>query len=231
MNKLIILVTILILSFSCTKTKLKTEIEDLKAQITALKTMTRADVEKHVSTWPEESKVAVTAMLDKRGLPEGFTKGMVVWNNTPPFKRTTVYKEETLNLFPERHSDIIEQVVDYAVPKDKVLTLWEFDGSIIIDKVRGELLARNQSEEMNTLALNLAVEGARGKLTSEQARKEFSNIWEDFKRGNASQHITNLNFVQITNAGNPDVSIPVVKMQAQETAPEETTIDREIKTE
>lgn len=225
MKKLIILVTLLLFSFGCTK-KLKTEISDLKAQITDLKTMTRDDVEKHVSTWPEESKAAVKAMLDKSGLPEGYTKSMVVWTNTAPFKRTIVYQEETLNLFPERHSDVIEQTIDFNVPKDKVLALWEFDGSIIIDKVRGELLARNQSEEMNTLALNLAVEVARGKLTSEQARKEFSNIWENYKRGNSSQHITNLNFVQTTNAGNPDVSIPVVKMQAQEAVP-----NKEIKTE
>jgi hypothetical protein len=230
MKKLIILVTLLILSFGCTK-KLKTEISDLKVQITELKTMTRNDIEKHVSTWPEESKTAVNAMLDKSGLPEGYTTGMVVWKNTAPFKRTIVYKEETLNLFPERHSDVIEQAIDFNVPKEKVLALWEFDGSIIIDKVRGELLARNQSEEMNTLALNLAVEVAGGKLTSEQARKEFSNIWENFKRGNSSQHITNLNFVQTSNSGNPDISIPVVKMQAQQAAPAGEKLNKEIKTE
>jgi len=204
---------------SCGKAELRSEIKKLKSEITDLKTTTRVDVDGHIAKWPVSSQKAAQEMLDKYGLPQGITNEMLVWNKTGLFKKTIVYKEDTINLFPERHSDVLEQVVDFAVPKDKVLHLWEFDGSISIDKVKGELIARNQSEEMNVLALNLAVEIIAGKFTPEQARKEFSSTWEAFKRGNASQYVTNLNFSQSSNSGNPDQSIPVIKMQAQEVNP------------
>jgi hypothetical protein len=168
-------------------------------------------LDKVTETWPQSSKSAIQSLNGKYGLPSAVTDDMVVWNNTAPFKRTIVYKEEINHKFPMEHSDILLQTVDYKVPKDKVAQLAKFDGSIIVDRVRGELSARNEREEMNILALNLSDKIVRGEMTPEQARREFSKNAEAFAAGTSGEMLTGLSFQPTGNTADPDST-----MQSQE---------------
>jgi hypothetical protein len=162
-------------------------------------------------SWPESSKAAISSLNTKYGLPSAVTEEMVVWTTTAPFKRSVVYKEEVNHQFPIQHSDVLMQSIDYRVPLDKVTALSKFDGSLIVDRTKGELSARNDKEEMNILSLNLADKIVRGEMTVEEARREYSKNAEAFAAGTSGQMLTSLNFSSQGNTSDPDTM-----MQSQE---------------
>lgn len=159
---------------------------------------------KMTESWPEASKSAIQGLQGKYGLPSAVTDDMVVWSASAPFKRSIVFKEEVNHEFPIQHSDVLMQTVDYRVPLDKVSQLSKFDGSLIIDRTKGELSARNDKEEMNILALNLADKIVRGEMTAEQARREYSKNAESFAAGSSSEMISSLNFSSRGKTSDPD---------------------------
>lgn len=176
------------------------------------------------ATWPEPSRAAITSLNSKYGLPSAVTEDMVVWTNSAPFKRTIVFKEEVNHSFPIQHSDVVMQSVDYRVPLDKVAALSKFDGSLLIDRTKGELSARNDKEEMNILSLNLADKIVRGEMTVEEARREYSKNAEAFAAGTSSQLISGLAFKTEGNTQDPDTM-----MQSQESS--QPTMKKTIETE
>ena len=112
-------------------------------------------------------------MTQKYGPPNEATPSRVIWLNNGPWKETIVYKEETQHDFPKPHKDHIKQFIDYKVPIGKFDQLAEFDGSVIVDRTKGETAARCDKEEMNFLALNLANDIVINKTNAQQARKEY----------------------------------------------------------
>jgi len=175
-------------------------------------------------SWPEPSRAAISALNTKYGLPSAVTEDMVVWNNSSPFERTIVFKEEVNHQFPFQHSDVLMQTVDYRVPLDKVSALAKFDGSLIIDRTKGELSARNDKEEMNNLSLNLADKIIRGEMTVEQARRAYRKNAEAFAAGTSNQLISGLTFKTEGNTQDPDSM-----MESQEAG--QSVIHRTIETE
>lgn len=200
---------------SCSHYKGK-EAKKEEAQATAAQVMpvTQENVTTMIESWPETSKSAVNAAHVKYGLPAIVSDHMIVWNNTAPFKRTIVYREGANHLFPFEHSDVVEQVVDYRVPLDKVDDLSKFDGSLVIDRTRGELSSSSSKEEMNILAFNLADKIIKGQIGVEEARREFSQDAEAFASGNSSALISQLNIVSREDTSDPDVT-----MEAQSDGP------------
>lgn len=179
---------------------------------------------KTTESWPESSKAAINSMNSKYGLPSAVTEDMVVWSDSAPFKRSVVFKEEVNHQFPIQHSDVLMQTVDYRVPLDKVSHLSKFDGSLLIDRTKGELSARNDKEEMNILALNLADRIIRGEMTVEQARREYSKNAEAFASGTSSKLITGLNFETQGNTSDPDT---MMQSQTEELPAVRKTIQTE----
>ena len=173
--------------------------------------VTKEGLSQMTESWPEPSRAAITSLNTKYGLPSAVTEDMVVWNASGPFKRTIVFKEEVNHQFPIQHSDVLVQTVDYRVPLDKVDELSKFDGSLLIDRTKGELSARNDKEEMNILSLNLADKIVRGEMTVEQARREYSKNAEAFAAGTTSEMISSLSFKSEGNTQDPDTM-----MQSQE---------------
>lgn len=185
--------------------------------------VTQEGLTETTQTWPEPSRAAITSLNSKYGLPSAVTEEMVVWNNTSPFERTVVFKEEVNHQFPMQHSDILMQTVKYRVPLDKVGQIAKFDGSLIVDRTRGEISARNEKEEMNILSLNLADKIIRGEMTVEQARREYSKNAEAFAAGTSGPLLSSLNFKSQGNTQDPDTM-----MQSQEAGqPVRKTIETE----
>jgi hypothetical protein len=72
--------------------------------------------------------------------------------------------------WPAPHSDFLTQVIGYRVP-EMFDDIAQFDGSILLDRTRGEMSARCDSEAANVLRLNMVHEIVTGKRSVEDARE------------------------------------------------------------
>lgn len=178
-----------------------------------------AVLSRFTSGWPDASTMAAKKLLTKYGEPTESTPSMLVWKGIAPFRRITVFREEVVHRFPLLHKDVIEHVVGYKIPADKTDELTRFDGSILIDRTRGELAARGDDEAMNFVALNLATDIINGKRSADSARIEFGKVAVDFLNGNKSVLSQNLQFVAQTNTSDPDQSTKFKWAQAEEARP------------
>lgn len=133
-----------------------------------------AEVEKITQDWPESSKIAIEHTFKKYGPPNEATMSRVVWYNSGPWKRTVITWEEIPHNFPMPHVDVMEQVISYKIPLDKYDDIAKFDGSVIIERTKGEVSARCDSEAANFVAINLMHEIATGKMTVDEAKKEYA---------------------------------------------------------
>ncbi|MBW3624333.1 MAG: hypothetical protein KY468_13075 [Armatimonadetes bacterium] len=131
-------------------------------------------VEALTADWPKMSKSAANEVIKKYGLPNEGMPSRLIWYNTGPWKRTIVNRDEIPHNFPQPHSDVLEQFIDYQVPPERVSDLARFDGSVIVERTKGEVSARCDMEAANILAINLMHEIVTGKRTVEEAREFYS---------------------------------------------------------
>lgn len=147
-----------------------------------------------IRDWPDKSQDAAKFMIDKYGVPNEQTPTTLVWYATGPWKRTILYKEEIPHSFPKPHTDLLEQFIDYRVPTDKYDDLAAYDGSVIVERTKGEISARCDKEAMNFLALNLANDIVMGRRTVEQARQEYGRQVTAFMNNRAESYTLGLTF-------------------------------------
>jgi len=209
LKELAFLSTLLIVSSCATR---KGETKKVQEKVTSYSMpVSHEGLSRMTENWPNVAKSAIKDLDAKYGLPDSITEDMVVWNTTPPFKRSIVYREEVLQQFPQTHSDILQQFIDYKVPADKIDEVSKFDGSILIDRTKGEISTRNDKEEMNILVFNLTDKIVKGKITPEEARREYTKNAEFFSSGGMSKLMTEFNFKFQKNTSDPDIM-----MQSQE---------------
>lgn len=194
---------------SCSHQKNVAKSDEKRLSLTS--PLSQKDVDEVTATWPLASKAAIIRLTEKYGVPNSVTPNMVIWYNTLPFKQSVVYREQLTHHFPLEHFDVLQQTINYKVPLGKVVALTKFDGSMVIDKTKGELSARNDVEELNILAFNLADKIVKDLMTVEQARREYRKRSQDFLTGTTSPILTSLDFKLEKDTNDPDVM-----MQAQE---------------
>ncbi len=159
-----------------------------------------------ITGWPAKSQEVANTMMSKYGAPNEVTGTMLVWHNNGPWKRTILYKEEIPHDFPKPHTDLLQQFVHYKTPLDKYNDLANFDGSVIVERTKGEMSARCDKEEMNFLALNLANDVATGKKTIEEARAYYAKAAMDFMQGKMDPYVQGLKFsANGANTKDPDM--------------------------
>src|SRR5690606_35505064 len=91
-----------------------------------------------------------------------------------PWKRIIASREVHDHNFPAPHLDSVESVIDYRFPDEKAREVYLFDGSVVINRSKGEVSARCHDEQANFLALNLMHDVATGAKTMQQARAASS---------------------------------------------------------
>jgi hypothetical protein len=124
--------------------------------------------------WSEEAREAAQLVMDKYGEPHEATDSVLIWNNVGPWKRMVAYRDPDSHDFPAPHKDSVESFLECSVPTDKVSQIVEFDGSVVVNRTRGELSARCHDEEANHLALNLTNDIVTGAKTVQQAREYYA---------------------------------------------------------
>ncbi len=159
--------------------------------------------------WSQASRMAAAYMLETYGPPAELTSTTATWHRTGPWKRTIISADETPHAFPAPHTDVMEQVVDYRVPLEMYDDLATYDGSVIVERTRGEMSARCDLEAANFLALNLADEIVRGRRTVDEARAEYGRQIMAFKAGRPSPYTSGLTFTPPASGRDPDEPLPM----------------------
>jgi len=131
-------------------------------------------VEKMIASWPEASRMAAADMIQKYGQPQEVTASMLMWKDNGPWKWTKVSRETIQHDFPMPHPDLLEQAIAYRAPVEKYDDLARYDGSVIVERTKGEMSARCDKEGANFLAINLGNDVATGKKTAEEARTYYA---------------------------------------------------------
>jgi hypothetical protein len=89
---------------------------------------------------------------------------------------------------------VLWQTINYKVPLDKVVALMSYDGSILIDRTRGELTVHCDSEEDNTLTFNIANDIVTGSDTVEQALAYHAQVIEGMRIHEPEEYPQKLRF-------------------------------------
>lgn len=141
-----------------------------------------------VSSWPEASKTAAEAMVEKYGPPHRLDAVKMSWNDNGQWKRTTVYR------LPFEGEDVLEQTISYDVPREKRAALSKLDIMLKVNPAGMELSATSESEETNFLALNLADEVIEEKRTPADAREFYLTTVRLGHSGKTSPYMRSLLF-------------------------------------
>lgn len=166
--------------------------------------MDRASMDRMMTNWHPASREAMTFMMNKYGPPAEMTASRAMWNKTGPWKRTVIYAQAVQHNFPMPHPDVMEQFVDYRMPPGKFDQIALYDGSVIVERTKGEISARCDKEGANFLALNLANEIATGKTTVEQARRKYGEEIKAMKEGRPTAYTQGLLFTPPPSGNDPD---------------------------
>lgn len=134
--------------------------------------------------WMDEPKKAADFMIDKYGAPDELTDHRMIWRNNGPWKMSILTNEEIPHNFPMPHHDMLLQVIDYKVPVNMFDEVAEYDGSVVVDRTKGELGARCDKEAANFLAVNLANDVATGAKSPEAARQFYAETISAMMAGN-----------------------------------------------
>jgi hypothetical protein len=144
--------------------------------------------------WPEESREAAQLVIDKYGKPDEATGSILIWNKRGPWKRVVAYRDFDSHNFPAPHNDSVESFLDHSVPTEKASELAEFDGSVVVNRTRGELSARCHDEEANFLALNLARDIIEGEKTVKEAREYYAHEFLAYRKKEPTPYMEGLRF-------------------------------------
>lgn len=159
------------------------------------------------SGWPESSALAAKEMIEKYGNPTETTSESLIWRNFAPFKAIIVHKAVYSHRFPLLHQNSLEHVVDYKAPMDKIDDVWRYNGSIVLNRTKGEMSSFADNEAMNILALNLAHNVLTGRMGSEAARVTYGKETLNYMNGNKTAYTQVLNFGSQFETADPGQSV------------------------
>lgn len=149
---------------------------------------------RNLKDWPVDRQVLAAHLVTRYGEPQEVTSRSVSWYDNGPWKRTILYKDGDLHRFPLPHRDVLWQTINYKVPMNKVAALMTYDGSILVDRTRGEVTAHCDSEEANTLILNIANDIVTGEDTVEQAMAFHAQVVEGMRIHEPEEYPLKLRF-------------------------------------
>ncbi|MEX2574867.1 MAG: hypothetical protein WD317_11240 [Balneolaceae bacterium] len=148
-----------------------------------------------IEKWPRKPKEYGQRLIDYYGDPDEYSASRLIWHNTGDgWKRTILSTEEIPHNFPAQHHDFLEQVINYKVPVSLFSSLARFDGSIIVERTKGEMSARCAGTSMNFAAINLAHDIISGEKTVEAAREEYTELYRTFQKGEKSPYTESFQF-------------------------------------
>jgi hypothetical protein len=167
--------------------------------------MAMAAVDEIVAAWPDVPREVARTVMEKYGPPQEGTPSRLIWFGNGPWKRTVLYRDVVPHDFPVPHPDLLEQFIDYQAPPDRFDELAQYDGSVIVERTKGEISARCDKEPMNFLAINLANDVATGQRSVEEARSFYAQTAMAYMSGQSDPYVEGFAFeVPEGNTNDPD---------------------------
>ncbi len=154
----------------------------------------RSEAEAIIEEWPQPQKRVAEQMIERYGPPNEATPTKLFWYRNDPWKRTEITADAVAHNFPAPHTDFLTQVIDYHVPPEKIPDIVRFDGSIYIDRTKGEVAARCDAEAANVLGMNMVHEIVTGKRTAEEAREITAQTTVAYSMGRNAPYAERLLF-------------------------------------
>lgn len=163
-----------------------------------------------LANWKALPKEVAHTTIAKYGMPQEASANRLIWINNGPWKWTELVNEEIEHNFPKPHKDMLYQAIAWKVDGDKFDELAKYDGSVIVERTKGEVGARCDKEEANFLAINLAHDIVMGKRDADDARKMYAEAMMEMKH---MEYTKGLRFQPPTgNQGDPDKPATGMKM-------------------
>ena len=156
--------------------------------------VSRDEAERIIETWPQPPKRVAEQMLEKYGPPNEATPTKLFWYRNGPWKRTELTSDVNTHNFPAPHTDFLTQVIDYRVPPQMISLISEIDGSIVVDRTKGEVAARCDAEAANVLAMNIVHEVVSGKRTVDEAREAIAQNTVAYSMGRSAPYAERMLF-------------------------------------
>ncbi len=166
-------------------------------------------VDQIISAWPDVPREVALTVMEKYGSPHEATASRLIWFDNAPWKRTILYRDVVQHDFPMPHPDLLEQFIDYQAPLEMYDELAVYDGSVIVERTKGEISARCDKEEMNFLAINLANDVATGARTAEEARQFYAETAMAFMEGTSDPYVEGFVF-EVPEGGTADPDEPAM---------------------
>jgi hypothetical protein len=142
-----------------------------------------------LENWESEPAERARELVEQYGRPDEVTRNRLIWHNNGPWKRTEIVNEEVTHNFPRAHNDFLYQTVEFPVPEEKVGEIAGFSGSILIDRVKGELTARCDTEKANMVTLNLVNQIIDGRKNAKSARDTFAETMLEDKHQDLGERL------------------------------------------
>lgn len=164
------------------------------------------DISKIVSQWPDNPRERALQFMADYDLPSEYTPSHLIWYNNDIWTKSVIYRDEISHDFPVRHTDYLEQTLKFSVPADKQDEIAAFDGSVLVDRTKGEVTVRSDMEEMNILMFNLLYDIITDRRSVEDARAEYARSAAAYREGQSSEAplTSGLQFVPPSNTSDPD---------------------------
>lgn len=172
-------------------------------------TVALAEVERIIDSWPDPPRRVARQMLDKYGQPNEATPTKLFWYRNGPWKRTEITSDVVAHNFPAPHTDFLTQVIDYRVPPEMIHLISMWDGSVVVDRTKGEVAARCDAEAANVLAMNLVHEIVTGKRTVEEARQITAENTVAYSLGRSAPYAERLLF-DVPRGGTEDLDASMI---------------------
>jgi hypothetical protein len=154
----------------------------------------RKDAQSVIALWPDKTRIAAQALIEKYGAPDDLWNNWMEWSPRGPILAVEIFRDAVPVDDPIPHEDFIVSKVGYKVPANRVGALARFSPEIVVDQIRGWVAVHGESEQYNTLALNLAQEIIADKRDVASARSFMNKTLKEATAGKSSPYTDGLMF-------------------------------------
>ncbi|GAA0594374.1 hypothetical protein GCM10009001_08080 [Virgibacillus siamensis] len=156
--------------------------------------------------WEGKPLKGAKKMIEKYDHPQEATVSRLIWYHNGPWKHTIVHRDTKPHNFPHPHPDFLEQTINYQVPPHLYDAIAAFDGSITLERTKGEATAMCDLEAMNMLSLNVMNDILTGRYDVWTAKEFLAQItYKYLKMGETSPYTEEFLFPKQFNTADPGI--------------------------
>jgi len=156
----------------------------------ALAALAAAATVPDLAGWPQIPRAAAGKMLERYGPPDEASQSRLGWHERGKWSSIAVYRNEDFL----RRSGVLEERVRFETPVGRWRDLSALQVGVTYDPLARELVASSESEEVNTLALNVAVDVIRRRRDVLSARDFYRKTLDLAMSGKSSRYTRELLF-------------------------------------